>query len=392
MLSEPENLSLSAPCHLEVFEGLAAAEPAWRALEADGAVFTPYQRFDWVKALCAARGQTRIVVAAIMAGSKVLALLPLALHTRLGLTMASIPGSDLGNSDFLILAPGAAGRLDAETITAMIAALPGKVPGLDLVSFSNLPPTFAGVGNPLLALPHQPAADHFYIAPIGPGAESRLPKKRRVDIERGCRRLEETFGPVTLKRAATVAEVDAAHAAFLTHRNARFKEMGISNIFAEDYFVRFFRDTAIAGLGQDKPALCFDMLVVGEEIVATAVGTYTGTHYSQYINSNTDGPASKYNLVGLLLFKLLDRLVASGITSLDMGVGDFAYKTAWADETVVYDAMVPLSAKGRLACMSLRALRQAKRTIKQNPALWALARTVRGLRHRLGKSGTAAND
>ena len=54
MLFDAETESDDIALRYDLFETLAAAEPVWRALEARD-VFTPYQRFDWIAALLAAR-------------------------------------------------------------------------------------------------------------------------------------------------------------------------------------------------------------------------------------------------------------------------------------------------------------------------------------------------
>lgn len=390
MLVEPEHSSGKLAIGVRLWSSLAQAEPAWRALERDG-LLTPYQGFDWISQLSAARGERDAVkVVEFSADGRAVALLPLILRRRAGMVLGEIYGSDLSNSDWLIQARDV--TLDPGALATAFALLRADLGRLDVLRFSNLPPSWEGVGNPLLAFPHQPAPDHFYVAPMGAGAEPRLTKKRRVDIVRGKKRLEEQFGPVTLHRADTVAAIERAHAAFLAQRGQRFAEMGIANIFAEPYFVRFFHDAAIAGIGHAKPALCFHTLEAGGEVLATAIGTCTNRHYSQYINSNTDGPAAKYSLIGLLMLELSAELDAAGITSIDMGIGDFAYKTAWADRTEVFDLLIPLSPGGQVLAGALRLTAGIKRTIKQNEALWSLAKRVRGALLRRGDAGKTDND
>ena len=390
MLVEPDHSSARASYGIEVFEGLEAAMPTWRALEAEGALLTPYQRLDWIAPFLAARPAERVVVGALIENGRPIALLPLALETRLGLTIGRIPGSDLGNADWLIQAPGAQTRLDRATLMRFFSDFARRAGRLDLLQFANLPPHWQGVVNPLLVFDHQPAPDHLYYAPIGPGSEPRLPRKRRIDIQRGRRRLEEMYGTVGLHRARTEAAVIRAHDAFIAQRNQRFAEMGVHNIFAEPYFVRFFRQAALEGLDKKRPAIVFHTLEGDGEILAVAVGTYGPEHYSQYINSNTEGPAAKYSLIGLLTLDLMDELIADGIASFDFGIGDFAYKAAWTDRTEVFDALVPLSAPGRAAAAALGLAGRTKRLIKQNPVLWDTAKRVRGLINR-GKD-TASHD
>src|SRR5690606_31554077 len=55
------------PLTVTVYDSLAAAEPIWRELETR-AVFTPYQRFDWIAHWHAARGpQGRLAIVVIAA-------------------------------------------------------------------------------------------------------------------------------------------------------------------------------------------------------------------------------------------------------------------------------------------------------------------------------------
>ena len=367
----------TAEVTITVQRGLSAAEPAWRALERE-AIATPYQRLAWIQEIARSQqlSDQDFVVLQIELEGRPAALLPLHLRRKAGCTFAAIPGSSFGNSDWMPVRPDAAARLTRPVLNHAFAELRRQT-GVDLLSFEHLPPRWRGIDNPLLSFPHHPSPDHFYYADIGATTLDNLPKKRRVDILRGRRRLEETLGPVSLRRATTIAQIDQVHAAFLEHRSVRFRQMGVPNVFAEPHFRTLFREGAIGGLGENKPAVALHALYVGDEIVATAVGTYSPCHYSQYINSNTDGPASKYSLVGLLMFLLVDDLVQAGISSIDMGVGDFAYKTSWTHKTPIADAAIALSPKGAAAAAVLNAKRAVKRHIKQNDKLWSLAKQLR---------------
>lgn len=363
--------------NIAIHRGLLAAEPAWRALERE-AIFTPYQRFDWIHEIARSQGlaDKDFIVLHVEFDGRPAALLPLHLNRRAGVTFAAVPGSSFGNSDWMPVRRDAAACLTRPVLQQAFAQLRQQA-GVDVLSFEHLPPRWRGIDNPLLNFAHQPSPDHFYYADIASNMLETLPKKRRVDILRGRRRLEETLGPVTLRRATTIEAIDQVHAAFLEHRSVRFRQMGVPNVFAEPHFRALFRQGAIAGLGQSKPSVALHALYVGDEIAATAVGTYSPCHYSQYINSNTDGPASKYSLVGLLMFLLVEDLIASGISSIDMGVGDFAYKTSWTQKTPIFDAAIPLSPKGIAGAALLNAKRSLKRHIKQNAKLWGMAKQLR---------------
>ena len=379
MLFDAETESDDIALRYDVFETLAAAEPVWLALEAR-AVFTPYQRFDWIAALLAARplGRERLAIVVVKDGDRPVALLPLVIRSRLGVRTARIVGWDIGNGDWMGMDQGFARKLDRPLLDRLLADI-ARLTGADLLALHSQPESWNGLGNPLLALPHQPAPDHFYTGSLG---TEHLNAKRIRNIERGRRRLEEAIGPVRLERAATPEAIDAVHAEFLRQRGIRFREMGVANIFAEDWWQAFFKSAARMGLGSQRPVMALHALYAGDQIIATSCGSYCGDHYSQYINSTTDGPAAKYSLMGILLYLLVEELKGEGIRTIDMGLGDFEYKLDWTGQQTVHDSVIALSPAGTMAGAVLQGLRTAKRVIKQNPRLWRLATTIRSLLNR----------
>lgn len=376
------NATTGAPAALDfvVFDSLAKAEPAWRALEAE-AVLTPYQRFDWLQALVTAglESGTSIAIALIRRNGRGVALLPLVIERRLGIATARMLGTGQSNCDWLLTLPDFAP--DAATLRHLLARIGRDVGGIDLLSLLNQPARWQGMANAVLALSQSPAASNFYTATIGPTPvpyiEHRLATKRRSNIKRGVRRLEELYGPVRVIRVSDATMLDQVHAVFLAQRATRFEEMGVRNIFAEDSFVRFFRQLAVQSFGAARPALTLHALYAGEEILATCWGAMAGNHYSQYINSTAAGPAAKYSLMAVLIAEVMDDLTQSGIITFDMGLGDFEYKVEWTEPEPVFHSVIALTARGRIAARLLEQRAAVKRLIKQTPALWSAARYLR---------------
>ena len=226
-----------------VFETLDAAGPVWRDLEAR-AVFTPYQHFDWIAAWHEAGGTSgRLAVVVIEADGRAVALLPLEIGRRLGLRRATLIGAEMGNADWMVLDPGAAPLLTRERIAGLLAEAGRAVGGIDLVSLYDQPAQWGGVANPLLAFPHQAGPDHFHFGSLdGRPSFDRFDDKRLANLNRRKRKLAEMLGPVELRAATTVEEIDRMHHAFLEQRAARFAQMGVANIFSEPRFVRFMRE------------------------------------------------------------------------------------------------------------------------------------------------------
>lgn len=385
MRHDAEAETTEAPeLHAKVFNSLEAAEGPWRALEAT-ALLTPYQRYDWIKALVDTRGlEGRCAVAVIASGGRPVALFPFAISRKFGVRTAGIIGADIGNAGWLVMERETAPRLTPEVLERLFVDIGRQAGGLDMVSLLHQPESWGGIVNPLLAFPHQPAPDHLYMGPLGPAGVPHLSGKRIRNIERGRRRLQEEMGPVVLRRADSVEEIARVHAVFLEQRNVRFAEMGIRNVFADDWFVAFFKRAAAGSPGSDQPAIRFHALHAGDEIVAISCGACTGTHYSQFINSTASGPAARYSLMGILMYDLVAELAGTGVTSIDMGRGDFDYKTDWTERRVLFDSAIPVTPAGRIAAPALLWLRRLKRAIKQNQRLFGVLKRLRAmtLRHR----------
>lgn len=371
---------------VSVLDSIDAAERVWRELETR-AVLTPYQRFDWLQSLAAAGAEAgnRAVIAVLSKAGVTRAIVPLALERRLGLRAGRLWGSEVSNADWIVAEPGFAP--DEQALKAIFAQISLQVGGIDLLSFQNLPASWGGMANPLLRLPHTPAASNLYFTHIGgtekPFIGTRLAPKSRSDLRRSRRRMDETMGPVRLVRVDDEPMLDRVHAAFLEQRRSRFDEMGVDNIFENHMFRRFFRAAAIGSFRQARPTMVAHALMAGDSVAATCWGTMAGDHYSLYINSTDSGEASKFRLMNILLAELMDELLDIGITTFDLGLGDFSYKERWTEPQAVFNSLVPLTPAGRLAAFALTRRTAIKRTIKQNPKLWQAASTVRRLLFRL---------
>lgn len=359
-----------------VHGSISQAEPVWRALEKAG-VYSPYQRLDWIRAYLDAgfAPDAELSILTILHGDRPIALIPLEITRKFGLSVAQIVGMPISNGDGLVFDPQYAELLTAKALREALGNLRA-----DIINFHCVAPEIGTHANPLALLGGHPAPDNFYFNTLEPGdapfIEQSLPHKRRTNIRRSQRRLDEGFGPVALRRARTPAEIDTVLEVFLDQRGRRFVQMGVENIFQRPSFRRFFRQLAVEGLNQVRPAISLHALYAGEDIIATSIGTYGPSHYSQYINSTDYGEASRYSLMGVTLSLLVDQLRADGITSLDMGLGDFDYKTDWTHLQPVFDIVLPVSPLGHAAAPVLVGARRAKRKIKQTPALWKVARAI----------------
>src|SRR5690606_18313280 len=121
-----------------VHTDLAAAEPAWRALEARG-VLTPYQRFDWIRHYCDAgfAEHPTLRIVELAAHGTPFAILPLAIAPWMGAARGRVIGSDISNGDFIIMDRDRAGLMTPSALMAALEAVRAGGTALDMVLFAN---------------------------------------------------------------------------------------------------------------------------------------------------------------------------------------------------------------------------------------------------------------
>ena len=79
---------------------------------------------------------------------------------------------------------------------------------------------------------------------------------------------------------------------------------------------------------------------------------------------------------------IIDHYAAQGYRALDLGIGSDEYKRLFGrDDEPIFDCVIPLSGRGKLASLAISAARRTKRWIKRNPALLRLAQPLRSVFH-----------
>ena len=342
-------------------------------------MLTPYQRYDRASAVRRPGSipARRVAIAVVHSGERRIGVLLLAIERHFGLTQARLIGTSIANGDWFPCEPAIAASLTPEQTMALLREIAKAAGGIDLIRFYNQPAHWQGVPNPLLPLSRSPAPNNLYFADI---IRRRRALYRPQHFCQAAQQYQtwhapargELSGTMSLRRAETADELDRQHQAFLAQRAERFAEMGVENIFASREFVRFFKTLAAAGFGEPRPALTFHALYAGDQIVATSVGTYLSGDALLPVHQLDGQPRRKVSLTGLLLAELLDELVAGGITSIDMGTGDFDYKIEWTVPQPLFHSVIPADSAGPNQGATLYWV-QRKRLIKQTPVLWAAA-------------------
>lgn len=370
---------------VEIFDTLQAAEPAWRQLEALGALTTPYQRFEWISLWHRHVGNSEGLEPLIIVGTDTfnmpLFVLPLARRRKGPLSIAGFFGGRHTNLNAGLWRRDLAAAISAETLRAILART-ALACGVDLIKLTLQPQRIDGVANPLALLPHQPTPDDVYAAKLTgrTGEEvlrSILKSGMRGRLRTKERKLQE-FPGYRYAVAATPAEVDRFLNAFLEQKAAHLAAQGLPNIFEDRKVVAFLRAACHHGLSDRKPVIELHALECDAEVIAIFGGVNNGRRLSCMINSYTAGEAGRWSPGLVLMTHLITRCGDTGIESLDLGAGHAPYKEFFCKDTEgAFDTIIGLTAMGRISAHALGAARMLKGWVKSTPLLFEVSKLLR---------------
>jgi CelD/BcsL family acetyltransferase involved in cellulose biosynthesis len=383
--SMPRPLTASGVHRLELFSDFAAAEPHWRALEANG-VYTPYQRFDWMDAWQSNAGAAESVSPLLLAGfdraGHPLFLLPLGYATGERCKIVRFLGGKHANYNFgpwrRDFSCGAAG------LRALIDWLYHVQPELDGVELLSQPESWDGMQNPFLALPHQPSPSYGYWLSLDGDAKDVTARvftsSRKKRLRYRERKLQEYCGYRHV-RATTEGQVEKYLNAFFEQKAARLTSQGIENAFAAPGLAGFVRDLCVTGLAEGRPTVEIHALDCDDEVIAIFACVNDRERYSSMFNSFALGPVARFSPGMVLISYILKDCIECGIKAFDLGVGDAEYKTYFCDRReILFDSYFGLSAKGQAYVAALSAKSTLKRWIKRSPAMMKFIAAARRLR------------
>lgn len=370
---------------ITIYDRMSAAEPAWRKLEAMGALSTPYQRFEWIalwqQHVGAGEGLEPFIIVATDAHGTPLFLLPLVRRRKGSLSIAGYFGGRHANLNTGIWRRDVAAAITAEDLRTILTRAAQEA-SIDLLKLMSQPARIEGQANPLVLLPHQPSPADVYAATLsGPTGEealrSCLKSSMRGRLRTKERKLRELPG-YRYAVAATPEDADRYLDAFLSQKAAHLKAQGLPNIFDDDKVVAFLRAACHQGLAEGRPVIELHALECDSEVIAIFGGVNNGRRLSCMINSYTPSEASRWSPGLILMTHLIMRCGDQGITSLDLGAGYASYKTFFCKETEdSFDTILGITPAGRLAAGASSTVLRLKRWIKANPALWAAIKTLR---------------
>lgn len=364
----------------ERFRGAAEVLQQIAALRAARATTTGFQTEQWLSALLrdvaphAAAEPILVVLRRRSSGAVALAV-PLVIRSSTAFRTAEF--ADLGLSDYCAPLLGVEPPKTPEEAAQLTSALRAALSDVDTLRLEKMPAFIEGRHNPLV-LPARAQPSRFcgnqltvtttvadYIASRG--------KKYRKESERSRRRLEDQ-GTLTFTRAISREEIDLAYQQLEIWQAARHRELGHEYGLDRPEVSAFYRNLLVADPDQGFASL-FKLEVDGQ-LVAVLLGI---THAKTFtlLRIADAGEAWRHCSPGrMAVIEAMDYLVARGVTTFDMGIGDYPFKR-WigCQPYPLYDRMIATSAAGYLQVLADR----LKRRLRANPALLAIVRRIRNL-------------
>lgn len=274
------------------------------------------------------------------------------------------------------------------SLNLLLEAVTSRRPDIDVISLNRLLPELDGRPNPFLVFPSSASPNVSLAVDLTGGFEALLERpngvRKRKKYRSQARKLE-AFGPCRRIEAKTPAEVIALLDAFFAMKDARFRKMGIANVFAAPEVRSFFVKLFVDALSEPTAPFVLHGLDVGGTLRAVTGSSRCGTRLICEFGSITDDELAHASPGGFLFFDNIREACEQGFSIYDFSVGDEPYKRNWCDLEIQHrEVLLPLTMKGRAFAFGLHQNARLTAYIKSNPAIWQLMKRVR--RKAIGQS------
>jgi len=370
----------------------AAQVPAAAVLRADaealaeyeafcgGALYAPAQSAAWVGNWTA---ETRpdAVIAILSAAGRPVFSLALEVVRSGPFRIARFMGGHHANGNFAATDRGWLATERPLAVRDLVAAIASARPDIDLIWLERLVPELDGKKNPLACLPHYPSPNISLAVDLEGGFDrllDRVSGKRKRKKHRSQMRKFEAVGPHRRIEAKTPEEAHALLEAFFAMKAQRFRKMGIADVFGKPEIRAFFRALFAGALGDTSPRFVLHGLEVAGKLRAVTGSSVCGRRLICEFGAIADDDLAHASPGDFLFFDNIEDACEKGFEIYDFSVGDEPYKRLWSDlEVRHFDVVSPLTPKGRALALWLRQGARLKGAVKNNPALWKLARRLR---------------
>jgi CelD/BcsL family acetyltransferase involved in cellulose biosynthesis len=356
-------------------DDLRALEREWRSFQAaaDGTVFQSFEWLaTWQRHVGAREGAKPLIVVGRDSERKLLFLLPLALQPSGFVRELVWLGMELCDYTGPLLAPDFSARVSAETFASIWQRLLQMLATqfiFDVVRLEKMQRTVGPQPNPMLALPTVRHPSGAYLTPLATNWDEFYAGKRSASTrrrERTKRKNLAGFGELRFVEPVTDSDRFATIDRLMQQKAGALARIGVANFFERPGHAEFYR--AISG----EPIAHVSRLDIGATPAASNLGLVMRGRYYHLLASYTDDPSiGRYGPGAAHLMDIMTHAIERGCTVFDFTIGDEPYKRDWCEERqTLYDHLSARTLKGAVAVFARSLAMRAKRTIKENPALW----------------------
>jgi CelD/BcsL family acetyltransferase involved in cellulose biosynthesis len=345
-----------------------------------GGLAAPAQGADWI-GQWVRHAHPDALIAIVRSGGKPVYALALEV-VRIGpFRMARFMGGRHANGNFAAADAAFLAAAGAADMLAMVAAIRKARPDIDILALERLLPDLDGAPNPLLALPHYPSPNLSLAVDLQGGFDALLARasgKRKRKKHRSQTRKFEAAGGYRRIEARTPAETARLLEAFYAMKEFRFRKMGIANVFGDAAVRSFFHELFASSLGRDQPPFVLHGLEVAGKLRAVTGSSRCGKRLICEFGAISEDELAHASPGDFLFFDNIGEACRDRLDVYDFSVGDEPYKRLWCDiETQHLDVIVPLTARGRLMALQMRAYARAKAFVKNSPLIWKITKRLR---------------
>ena len=361
-------------------------EAEWKQLQkAETACI--YQNYNWVRIACSTfeRGNDICIITG-RDEQNLQFVLPMVLEGATFKTLRWIGGSHanicsgLYSEEFL--------STDNGQIMRDVFKLVGKaLNGIVRTGLTNQPMTLKSYPNPLIHLPQHSSVNLMYDMDLRDGMDAILDHgsgKRKRKLWRKQNRVAESMGGCELVLPKNAKDISQALDEFFESKAKRLKELGVRDVFSDQNTVEFIRELA-AEPEHDGAKLfqIFQLKIAGKTRAMYAIGI-NGKYCQAYVNAVEYDDFADHSPGEMVLYAMIEHLIAHKYERFDLGVGDERYKRSWCPGVHdLFDTVIPLSAVSTPFTVGVRLKNSVKRYIRNNPDIWVHFKKLRKVRANL---------
>jgi CelD/BcsL family acetyltransferase involved in cellulose biosynthesis len=367
---------------VEIFTDLDQAETAWRSLELQHHLSTPYQRFDflrpWQQMVGTREGLRPLVVVAYDRDRAPLLLFPLVHRQTWGVRVAQFMGGKHATFNMALWNRDFATVVCRADLALVFAAIHERA-RVDVLAFDQQPHMWQDLPNPMALLRHQPSVNDCPMTTMPPGvpAATHVSHSLRRRLKSKERKLQGLPG-YRYRVATTDADIGRLLDAFFRIKPQRMAEQNLPNVFAEPGVEDFIRNACTTRLSNGSRVIDIHALETDSDVIALFAGVADDHRFSMMFNTYTVSAISRFSPGLILIRHIIDHYAELGYRALDLGIGSDGYKKLFckANEPI-FDCFVPFSPRGSVAALAMSTAGRTKRLVKGSPALLRLAQKLR---------------